>query len=574
MWCPGCNAGTTRAMKSASLFVFTFSFKADALLSSSSAQRSQPLQAHIDAVPGHGLDPLPELDLKSLTVVLANTSSSRTATAGQQKQATSTDSAQWGARLTSARWPSGEEFACLNCDPELFSDWVEAVMLGSHHTKRIRTTDSGRMKHPNAPGYDRWEKATSLSNTKGKSSRAAFLSETGLQSIGKRNATAKSSKAQMNLTVTALNGFELEAVVPHLRELWAKRRLVLGPGPDPMHQRQDFVQSLVHLARESPSLVPEDCGEHGQTSPHCGALLSGGLSPIASTRELWSALARAFGQRFLDKHRFNSQWTPKEQRSHVQAVLTALKESYTFYKASCLVDAPGLAARGCDSKGSSAMLGRVACSPEEDGIVSRCMYAELRQCGAEACKAANDATGFFEYTRLHGPIALFDTSLKRSRIMGQCEEFSRAGYALLASLGYEARYVLDFTDHVWVEVKLPPANGTQGAPSSWVHADPSEGILDAPLMYEQGWGKQLTMIFAFSPWAVEHVTRRYTEKYEETVARRGVTDVVLNEVISEANRRLKFELPLNSWGFGSGAKPLLSKDRSFEELALWSHFDM
>ena len=56
---------------------------------------------------------------------------------------------------------------------------------------------------------------------------------------------------------------------------------------------------------------------------------------------------------------------------------------------------------------------------------------------------------------------------------------------MLASLGYNVRYVLDFTDHVWVEVRLPTASKD----GRWVHADPSEGVLDNPLMYEKGWGR-------------------------------------------------------------------------------------
>lgn len=105
----------------------------------------------------------------------------------------------------------------------------------------------------------------------------------------------------------------------------------------------------------------------------------------------------------------------------------------------------------------------------------------------------------------------------------------------------------------------------------WVHADPSEGVLDSPLMYEQGWGKKLTMIFALTPWNVEHVTSRYTANYKATVARRGLMEDVLGRVLAEANQRLKYELPTKPWGYGSGGLPT-SSDLTLEELALWSHF--
>merc|ERR1719329_745 len=164
-------------------------------------------------------------------------------------------------------------------------------------------------------------------------------------------------------------------------------------------------------------------------------------------------------------------------------------------------------------------------------------------------------------------LALFATSKERHGVMGQCEEFSRAGHALLASSGYAVRYVLDFTDHVWVEVQMP-----KGEHGRWIHADPSEGVLDSPLMYEEGWGKQLTMIFAFTPQSVEHVTRTYTKQYEETVGRRGVSEKDLNSAIAEANRRLNFELPMRPFGYTFSSADS-SKSRSLEEIALWSHFD-
>eukprot|EP00928_Gymnodinium_smaydae_P070240 TRINITY_DN5412_c0_g2_i1.p2 TRINITY_DN5412_c0_g2~~TRINITY_DN5412_c0_g2_i1.p2 ORF type:complete len:168 (+),score=34.09 TRINITY_DN5412_c0_g2_i1:582-1085(+) len=164
--------------------------------------------------------------------------------------------------------------------------------------------------------------------------------------------------------------------------------------------------------------------------------------------------------------------------------------------------------------------------------------------------------------------------------MGQCEEFSRAGHALLSSLGYETRYVLDFTDHVWLEVRLP-----RGVDGTWMHADPSEGVLDSPLMYESGWGKNLTMIFAFTPTTIEHVTRRYTAKYEETVSRRGIGDEPLSHVVRAANDRLRFEVPIRKWGYTSAADgdgssalaaaaaPRRSAERTPEEVALWRHFE-
>ena len=85
------------------------------------------------------------------------------------------------------------------------------------------------------------------------------------------------------------------------------------------------------------------------------------------------------------------------------------------------------------------------------------------------CQLCNTSTTF---PRFNSPRALF-----KSR-RGRCGEYANLFGTYLRAVGFDTRYCLDLTDHVWVEVW----SVRQG---KWLHADACEGLIDRPNMYEQ-----------------------------------------------------------------------------------------
>jgi hypothetical protein len=85
---------------------------------------------------------------------------------------------------------------------------------------------------------------------------------------------------------------------------------------------------------------------------------------------------------------------------------------------------------------------------------------------------------------------------------GRCGEFSILFTALCLAHNYQARIILDMSDHVWTEVW----NGEQ---KRWIHIDPSEKRIDDPKMYERDWKKNLKEVYALENGKIENVTENY-----------------------------------------------------------------
>ncbi|KAL0278712.1 UNVERIFIED_CONTAM: hypothetical protein PYX00_000454 [Menopon gallinae] len=108
---------------------------------------------------------------------------------------------------------------------------------------------------------------------------------------------------------------------------------------------------------------------------------------------------------------------------------------------------------------------------------------------------------------------------------GRCGEWARCFFLFCRALGWDTRYVIDQTDHVWVEVYSLVQR-------KWIHCDPCETVVDSPLIYEQGWKKKLSYIIAFSKDEIQDVTWRYTCNFSEVLKnRKECSEPLLVDVI-------------------------------------------
>lgn len=127
------------------------------------------------------------------------------------------------------------------------------------------------------------------------------------------------------------------------------------------------------------------------------------------------------------------------------------------------------------------------------------------------------------FPRYNDTSVLFDTRI------GRCGEYANAFGCVLNAVGLNVRFVDNFEDHVWNEFYSE-------SEKRWIHVDSCEGAFDKPLLYEQGWGRVMTFILAFSKEGCYDVTPRYIKNWEECQERRSIeNEKEMNELLEGTN---------------------------------------
>jgi peptide-N4-(N-acetyl-beta-glucosaminyl)asparagine amidase len=151
------------------------------------------------------------------------------------------------------------------------------------------------------------------------------------------------------------------------------------------------------------------------------------------------------------------------------------------------------------------------------------------QAGRVEVYSCASCSALAKFPRFNSPVKLLETR------RGRCGEWANAFTLCARAMGYRARWCLDWTDHVWTEVWSENQR-------AWLHCDSCENVCDKPLLYEQGWGKKLTYVIAFSVEGIVDVTRRYVKDMNVVRPRRGeVYEVWLKQTLKSLTDELRIK---------------------------------
>ena len=156
------------------------------------------------------------------------------------------------------------------------------------------------------------------------------------------------------------------------------------------------------------------------------------------------------------------------------------------------------------------------CTPTIEEKNNLAYRVEIYKC--DKCNCDN-----IRFPRYNNPLKLIETRT------GRCGEWANLFGCILNAVGFKTRFINNFEDHVWNEFY-------DENEERWIHVDSCEEAYNTPLMYEQGWGRVMTYILAFSDDEVCDVTPRYVKNWDEIKERRSLkNEEELNELLEAIN---------------------------------------
>lgn len=159
-------------------------------------------------------------------------------------------------------------------------------------------------------------------------------------------------------------------------------------------------------------------------------------------------------------------------------------------------------------------------SEESKFLASRCEVYLCANCNKE-----------IRFARYNDPSKLCETKT------GRCGEWANLFGAILRALNFDVRFVDNFEDHVWNEYYSEHLK-------RWVHVDSCENAFDTPLVYEQGWGRDLTIILGYSIFGVQDCSPRYVKDFGFVKKKRSPeTNLKLRNFIEKVNKEKRINLP-------------------------------
>lgn len=223
--------------------------------------------------------------------------------------------------------------------------------------------------------------------------------------------------------------------------------------------------------------------------------------------------------------------------AHLRALLAWFRQRFLYYHRGCLHSQCATPSRGSEQPEHVHILGAIGPRRLERWL-GAASAAELHLCSTDADQAedADGAERGEERPSGCGRVSRFVRFNSIRPILaarrGRCGEYSFAWLLFLRGAGFEARWVADWADHCWCEVRLPGSG-------RWVHTDPCEEAYDEPRMYADGWGKRHAFVFAFGDEGAVEVTAEYAKDERTVRQQRGVvSDEAVGDIARRVNARV------------------------------------